>query len=49
MKQHSVITAWQLPVILAAGYWVPTETRKSNSSHPASDGKWEVNSSDGDQ
>ena len=26
MKQHSVIPAWQLPVILAAGSWVPTET-----------------------
>ena len=26
IKQHSVITAWQLPVKLAAGYWVPTET-----------------------
>jgi len=26
MKQHSVITAWQLPVILDAGLWVPTQT-----------------------
>jgi len=30
MKQQSVVTAWQLPVKLAAGYWVPTETRNSN-------------------
>ena len=26
MKQHSVTPAWQLPVIVAAGYWVPIET-----------------------
>ena len=43
MKQHSVITTWQLPVILDAGYWAPTETWNSNSGHPASEGRWEVN------
>ena len=34
MKQHSVITAWQLPAILAAGYWVPTETWNSTQLLP---------------